>query len=377
MTDGGPVCLIPSTYPPVAGGVATSARRLAEFLAGAGYRVHVITPAPQLDVGASVADEDGIRVHRIGGDPFSTGDWTGLSLRRYTRELDREIGFRMFHGFYLSVAQACASAANQPGRPRRPYVLSVRGNDAITLMDHPGLRGMILTALAKATWVTCVNRTYLDRLLSEVDLIGRCSVIYNGFEPLVLGPARPRPTSGLVGTVGEFRPVKDVPLLIRAYAALPIELRRGLRLIGYFASQEEEVWSNMLIDEFGLAGETRLTGRFTRDALPGHLSELGVYVQSSSFEGLPNALLEAASVGIPLVATAVGGMAEIIEDGRTGLLVPYGDPRALSAAIQRVIEYPALAGELAAGAARLAGQFSAIVERAAWLELYDRLLASP
>src|SRR5437763_1512107 len=83
---------------------------------GAGSRVHVVTPAPVPDPSGAVAtaDEDGIRVHRVGGDPFATGDWTGHALRRFVRELDREVEFRMFHGFFLSVAQACASAANQP-----------------------------------------------------------------------------------------------------------------------------------------------------------------------------------------------------------------------------------------------------------------------
>jgi glycosyltransferase involved in cell wall biosynthesis len=88
-------------------------------------------------------------------------------------------------------------------------------------------------------------------------------------------------------------------------------------------------------------------------------------------EGLGVALLDAMSYGIPAIASRVGGIPDIIEDGVSGLLVPPGDPQALANAIERVARDPALARRLAdAGRARLRTHFSWDVITARWDELY-------
>ena len=66
-------------------------------------------------------------------------------------------------------------------------------------------------------------------------------------------------------------------------------------------------------------------------------SAAGVCPIIQAGEGLPNALLEAAGAGVPLVATAVGGMREVLPTASPGLLVPHGDPRAMSEAVTRVL----------------------------------------
>jgi len=100
-----------------------------------------------------------------------------------------------------------------------------------------------------------------------------------------------------------------------------------------------------------------------------------VYVQCSAFEGLPNTLLEAASLGIPLVATAVGGMREVLTDEETALLVPHGEPAKLARAIERILTDDDLALRLSAGARRLTAELSAEHEFAEWISLYRRLLS--
>jgi glycosyltransferase involved in cell wall biosynthesis len=77
---------------------------------------------------------------------------------------------------------------------------------------------------------------------------------------------------------------------------------------------------------------------------------MDVFVLSSREEGIPNALLEAMAAGRPAVATAVGGTPEVLEDGRTGWLVPAGDPSALAEALDRVLGDPAEAARRAAAA---------------------------
>ena len=95
---------------------------------------------------------------------------------------------------------------------------------------------------------------------------------------------------------------------------------------------------------------------------------------SSRWENFPHLVVEALAVGTPVIATAVGGVPEVVRDGENGLLVPAGDPDALAAAIRRVLTDDELRARLAASAAgsvaalsseRLLGEIEAELEQAA------------
>jgi len=82
-----------------------------------------------------------------------------------------------------------------------------------------------------------------------------------------------------------------------------------------------------------------------------------VFVLPSRQEGLPVTLMEATSTGTAIVASAVGGVPQVISDGVDGLLVPPGDPRALADAVERVVTDPDLRRRLGEGAARRSDMF--------------------
>ena len=373
------ICLSTQIYPPEVGGVATAAQRLAGNLTAAGHEVHVVTPC-QLGGTAGVevrsVGEEGIHVHRVCHDHGGPQD-VAFALRALVRQLDDQVAFDLFHGFFLTAVYPCVSAVEASGKPR-PIIASIRGNDALSLKNHPLTRAAILAGLRKASWITSVNQAYLDLVMADVDIAGRCSVIRNSVKPVPEMAKLWRLDShnrGVVGLVGQLRKVKDIPLLLRAYAGIPAELRRRLVLAGYFVDPAEEEWSNTLIREFALEAEVTLTGEFLQRQVFDYLRSMHVYVQSSAFEGLPNALLEAACLGLPLVATAVGGMGEVLTDGENALLVAHGDPAALAAAIGRILADDAFAAHLSQGARRLATELSPERERADWLALYARVLA--
>jgi glycosyltransferase involved in cell wall biosynthesis len=100
------------------------------------------------------------------------------------------------------------------------------------------------------------------------------------------------------------------------------------------------------------------------------------FVLSSVVEGLPVALLEAAASGLPAVATNVGGVHEAIVEGRTGFIVPPGDPAAIAQAMRRVMEMSSqereAMGQAAAAYARQNFDWTVVMER--WERLYDELL---
>ncbi len=79
---------------------------------------------------------------------------------------------------------------------------------------------------------------------------------------------------------------------------------------------------------------------------------------SSAWENFPHTVVEALAVGTPVIATDVGGVGEIVEDGRNGLLVPSGDPEAFAAALRRFLGDAGLRGRLRAAAAPSVARFA-------------------
>jgi glycosyltransferase involved in cell wall biosynthesis len=125
----------------------------------------------------------------------------------------------------------------------------------------------------------------------------------------------------------------------------------------------------------GLAGRIVFTG-FRLD-VPELLAESAVSVLPSLSEGLSNTVLESMAAGVPVVATAVGGTPEAIEDGVSGLLVPARDPKALAAAIAALLANPERARALGeAGRRRVAERFSLDVMVRRTERLYEGLLGA-
>ncbi len=125
--------------------------------------------------------------------------------------------------------------------------------------------------------------------------------------------------------------------------------------------------------DLGLEGGFLFLGR--RSDVPAILACCNIAVLPSLAEGLPNAVLEYLAAGLPVVATALGGNLEIIQDGKTGLLVPAQDPRALASALNRLLDDDALTARIAAAGHDYVKQnfsFDRLVEEMD--QLYARLL---
>lgn len=164
------------------------------------------------------------------------------------------------------------------------------------------------------------------------------------------------------GTVGRVRPEKDHPGLVRAAAPL---LGQGARLliVGDGAAMDAlREAARPLAPWIVLTGARRDVARL--------LSALDAFVLSSRTEGLPLGLVEAMAVGLPIVATDVGGVSDVLERGRAGVLVAPGDARALTEAMARLRAEPARTAQLAEGARRRAQDFDRAGMVDAYLALY-------
>jgi len=145
----------------------------------------------------------------------------------------------------------------------------------------------------------------------------------------------------VVGSVGRLATEKAFPFLIRAAAPL-LGPAGHLVIVGDGA---ERGAIRAQAEASGVSPFVHLTG--ARDDVPSLLAAMDVFALSSAMEGLPLCVLEAMAAGLPVVATAVGGLPALIQDGGNGFLVPSGDEPALRARLQALRGDPALARAVA------------------------------
>jgi glycosyltransferase involved in cell wall biosynthesis len=149
--------------------------------------------------------------------------------------------------------------------------------------------------------------------------------------------------------------VKGHPWLIAAAGTITREFPETRFLLMGDGEQRKDY--ERQVAELGLGRHFLFLGR--RDDVPRVLACCDIAVLPSKAEGLPNAVLEYLAVGLPTVATRVGGNAEIIQDGKTGLLVPPEDSSALAEAILRLLRDPGFATSLGKnGREYVAAEFS-------------------
>jgi glycosyltransferase involved in cell wall biosynthesis len=195
-------------------------------------------------------------------------------------------------------------------------------------------------------------------------------VIHNGVDSSRARASEPHPEPLRVVTVGRLQAPKDAVTLVRALA-----LVRGPRFEAVVVGDgpdrpavEAELRLLRLESAVELAGE--------REDVPELLATADLFVLSSRSEGLPLSILEAMAAELPVVASSVGGVPEVVVDGETGLLVAPGDPQSLAAAIERLLGDSALRRRFGeAGRVRVAEHFDLAAVHHAHLDLYRRVLA--
>lgn len=372
--DAPKICFATPSYPPVVGGISRSSGRVVGYLVEH-FDVHVFTFTVDEEPDGTplrTTEEGGAHVHRIGLPPGASEMDKGYRMAQAVRRFDDATPFALFHCFFLPLAYPCLVVA---ARGARPVMASLRGADGHVWLKDQWNREIIGHVLRRVSWVTSVNTEILDNVAPLGLDRSRSSIIFNA----VAGRSSGRwsfeaARRGLVGTVGDFRAIKDIPLLVDAYADLGPALRGGLLLVGDFSEEDERARTFALAESRGVADETELTGIVGDEEIARRLLTMNVFVVCSNKDGLPNALLEAATLGVPLVGTRVGGMRDILFDQENALVVESGDRRGLASALESVLRDEHLARRLSAGASELARSLDPSREKAKWLDLYERLM---
>lgn len=238
-------------------------------------------------------------------------------------------------------------------------------------------------------WIA-LSRDLATYLTGRVGISARkLTQVYNGVdagrfkpavapEPTIADCPFSRPEHWLVGTVGRMQTVKDQTLLARAFIrvlelAPTLKPRLRLVMVGDGPLRTE---AQALLAVAGVAELAWLPGE--RHDIPEVLRGLDCFVLPSLAEGISNTILEAMASGLPVIATNVGGNPELVTEGRTGRLVPPGDPKAMAQAIIAYAQNPEQAGAAGrAGRAVVERRFSLDAMVGAYRSVYDRLLFGP
>ena len=175
----------------------------------------------------------------------------------------------------------------------------------------------------------------------------------------------------LLAAAGRLHRAKGFDLAIEALAGLTAAYPRARLALAGGGAEERAL--RRLAEARGVADRVLFLG--VVEDLRELLAAADVWLVPSRWEGLPNVLLEALAASRPVVASAVGGIPEVVSDGIDAALVPAEDPAALSAAVRSLLDDPEAAMKMAsAGRARVEESFSLDRTVAAVEDLYDRLL---
>lgn len=179
------------------------------------------------------------------------------------------------------------------------------------------------------------------------------------------------PDAQVIGVAAVMRKEKALEVMIDAHAMLVTRLPDVHLVIAGDGPCRPELEGQ--IRRLGIESSVHLLGR--RHDVDGILSKVDVGALSSDWEGSPLFVFECRAAKVPLVATAVGGVTELVQDGHTGLLVPPRDPWGLAAAIEHVLTDRVLSERLAEEAARDLEQYEIDAVAARFADLYEQLVA--
>jgi len=341
------IVFLTGIWPPDIGGPATHGPDLARFLQERGHEIRVVTMADG-DV-----TERPVPVDTIARSlPFVVRyPLVALTGMRRARAADL---------VYATATYAAAAAAASGAR--RPLVAKLVSDPAYERARRYGLFNGSLEAFQVATGAPVQAlkrlRTATLRRASRLVVPSRylAELAQNwGLPPasidVVVNPA-PAPTSvdpeplgaGTFVFVGRLTEQKALPVALTALREVPAA---KLTIVGDGPQRESLIRT---AEELGVAERVTFAGSLSREDVLRYLAGARAAILPSAWENLPHAVVEALSVGTPVIATAVGGVPEVVHHDKNGLLVTAGDSSGFAAAIRSVLDDDVLRERLASGA---------------------------
>ena len=253
---------------------------------------------------------------------------------------------------------AGAVAARRWGVPCVWHLRELLSDAGGELVVPPGARPLVRATFRRLASRLVVNSAAVAENVLGSELAREAEVVFNAVGPRFFEEARSRtearaalglPTEGLLlGVPGTLRPMKGHPFLFEAVAPL-LARRPELRVaVTGAGAPHYEAQLRADVAARGIGDRVTFTGSIAD--MPAFYRACDVSCVPSRSEPFGRTVVESFAVGTPVAATAVGGILETVRDGENGLLVPYGDAAALTAALDRLLAEPGLRSALASAA---------------------------
>jgi glycosyltransferase involved in cell wall biosynthesis len=344
-------------------------RRWVRHFVDRGWDAHVVSFRPGNIEGASVHYVDGME--RIGKARY-------LVHARRVSALVRELKPDLLHALHLTSYGFLAGLSGV-----QPSIVSVWGTDVLEAPSVSPAHGWITRqALARAGAVTATGLRLAEATLPHMPAGKTVRVIPYGVE---LEQFRPQPRSDrtplIIGTVARLSPEKGLEYLLRAVALLyeradqQYETKPQVELVlaGDGPSREslEYLTADLRID-----GIVRFLGEVPHEDVPGVLQSFDIFAMPSTWEGFGVSALEASAMELPIVASGVHGIPDVVAHGETGILTPPRDVEAIADAIARLLADADLRRTMGAAGRAFVERHYRWQDNAALMErLYDEMLS--
>ncbi len=250
-----------------------------------------------------------------------------------------------------------------------PVVVSVRSDPRREYKNYL-LRMMMSSTFRNAAAV--VVQTDDARSYFGAAIRSRTHVLPNSLQPSFIRSVYKGSREKTVVTVGSLRKVKNHELLIKAFAGAA-EKHPEYKLMIYGEGEERQHLEE-LAKQLGIADKVSLPGQTANVAEA--IEKAGIFVLSSDREGMPNALMEAMALGIPVISTncPCGGPKELIKDGENGRLVPIKKVKKLQAALLEYMDDPQMAAQMGRKASQVQQDYAPSKVNGEWEKLFLSLM---
>ena len=365
------------------GGSGVVASELARCLADRGHRTHVISSDTPFRLRESDAN---VRFHRVEtpGYPLFREPQYLLALANRLVQVARAHRLDIIHAHYAIPHAAAAYLARQilsggPG-PAPRTITTLHGTDVTILGSDPSYRETVAFCIDRSDAVTAVSASLRDDTRRDMPVKSDIVVIPNfldcDFHRRAPDPAlRARfcaPNEKLVIHISNLRPVKQVDAVVRVFARIRERVAARLLIVG---DGPELGRTEQLIEQLGVQAHVELIGE-SQDVIA-LLSVSDLFLLPSLQESFGLSALEAMSCGVPVVASKVGGLPEVVMDGVTGYLHPPDAVDRMAESAITMLSDSALHARMAADGVRLAVErFSASRIVPQYEALYERTLRS-
>jgi len=220
-----------------------------------------------------------------------------------------------------------------------PVMVTARGSDINLIPENRIAKKRIIKAITNVQASAAVSQALADKMAKLAPLAKAPIVLRNGVDLDFFTPEATKPTlpchinddESLLLSVGNLVELKGHHLVIEALTLVP---KAKLIIIGEGEMRTE---LEQLVIKLNLQGRVFFTGNIQQDELPGYYAAADVLVLASSREGMPNVLLESLACGTPVVATDVGGSAEVVTQKDIGELLPVRSVKSIAQALSSIL----------------------------------------